>query len=521
MIETRFGILALGLAIAACSAPAPQATHGVITGRLRVVRTEEAVGSATIRLSGGRTTTANENGWFFFSDVQPGERLVATVEHEGYVEAIEPVTVRPGAASHLDISMIPVSATAQFDATAGGSIDDGAGARAVFPAGALVMPDGRPATGMVTVTIAALDPSDRAGLAAFPGDFSAVRSDGSSTLIETIVPMAVTVRQGDAVLNLAPGMRAEVTLPIPAAVTGRAPQTIEFWSLNPETGIWKEEGTAQRQDDPEAPGGAVYRATIAHMSWWNADMPITETTCVRGCVRAPDGHRVANVHVTSSGLDYLGESDGTTGEDGCFALNVKRGSQLSIVARTAGLVSDPTEVTASSVSMNVDGGASRCQDVGIITLAEPLAQIVLQWGERPSDLDSHFTGPGGDTLGGRFHVYYGSRGSLSDGPYCDLDTDDTSSYGPEITTLTRAQAGRYRFSVRNYSGQDAGPIEASSANVMVLLPRQGVIQRFTVPTANPSSGDVWRVVDLVADGSGRFTVMPLNTFANDRDGYDP
>jgi hypothetical protein len=232
-------------------------------------------------------------------------------------------------------------------------------------------------------------------------------------------------------------------------------------------------------------------------------------------------HAVANVHVNASGSDYQGESDGTTGDDGCFAFNVKLGAHVSVIATTVGLVSDPITVTTSSTPMRAETNPALCQDIGFLALAEPLAQVVLQWGERPSDLDSHMTGPDSTDASGRFHMYYGSRGSLSQAPYCALDTDDTSSFGPEITTIVRSSAGRYRFSVHNYSGQSSFPIEQSTASVILLLPRQGVIQRFEVPTSNPANGDVWRVFDLVADSQGQFTMSPLNTFNDSAAGYNP
>jgi len=522
MIHDRACALLLVLAVAsgACgSRPAP--TKGAIAGRIRAADGTTAIGGATVRLSDGRSVIANETGWFFFSDVAPADRIVATALHDGYAEAIEPTTVRAGAVAQLEILMVPVTATATIDAAVGGRITDNAGATANFPAGMFVGADGRPATGAVTVTLAPLDPSDRTRMAAFPGDFSARRADGSNSLLETVVPMAVTARQGDAMLNIAPGMMAEITMPIPAASAATAPATIELWSLDPATGAWREEGTATRVADSTAPGGAVYRAMIPHLSWWNADRPITETTCLRGCVRAPDNHAVANVHVNAAGVDYQGESDTTTGADGCFALNVKLGARVATVATTTGLVSDPITVTASSTPMRAATDPTRCQDIGTLSLAAPLAQIILQWGAMPSDLDSHTTGPDSTQADGRFHVYYGQRGGLAAGPYCNLDTDDTSSYGPEITTIVRAPGGRYRFSVHNYSGQTSGAIEQSQANVTVLLSRQGLIQRFDVPTSNGSNGNVWRVFDLVSDGQGNFDLNVINSFADSAAGYGP
>ncbi|MBL8685232.1 MAG: hypothetical protein JNK05_39000 [Myxococcales bacterium] len=510
--------VALVGAAVSCSSGTPPSTRGAITGRIFVVGSTTLVGGAVVTLSDGQSTRANESGWFFLQDLAPVERTVVTVVQNGYIEALEPVIVRAGAVSHVDVYMVRGGVARTVAAATGGEVSDGAGASATFPPGAFVRPDGQAASGDVTVTVVAIDPTDREQIRAFPGDFSARRTNGSATLLETFVPMAITARQGDAVLGLAPGVNVAVTFPIPASLAATAPSNIELWSLNPSTGAWVEEGTAARQPDATAPSGAVYRASISHLSWWNCDRPISETTCVRGCVRTPDGRNVPNVHVNASGVDYRGESDGTTGADGCFALDVKLSSRVAVVATTAGLVSEPQTITASSTPMSAALGAARCQDIGTLLLTPPLAQFVLQWGEAPADLDSHTTGPGETE---RFHISYSNRGTLTATPYCSLDTDDTSSFGPEITTITRAPSGVYRFSVHNYSSQSQGAIERSSATVMLVLPRQGLIRRYAVPTANPANLDVWRVFDLQANGSGDFSVRDVNGFAASSDGYNP
>ena len=89
---------------------------------------------------------------------------------------------------------------------------------------------------------------------------------------------------------------------------------------------------------------------------------------------------------------------------------------------------------------------------GTVPIKAPV-DIVLNWGERPSDLDSHLTGPMGDN--GNFHVWYGSRGSLDNAPYVLLYRDDTShghgSTLPEQTRINTTPNGIYNFYVHDYS----------------------------------------------------------------------
>jgi hypothetical protein len=124
-------------------------------------------------------------------------------------------------------------------------------------------------------------------------------------------------------------------------------------------------------------------------------------------------------------------------------------------------------------------------------------RIVLTWGQAPSDLDSHLTGP--DGAGGRFHIYFGDRffgQSL-------LDVDDTSSYGPETITVIPEAAGTYRYSVHNWSDQSASGalgIAASPARVEVH-DHQGLVCAYRAPGAL-QGGNTWRVFETEARAQG-------------------
>ena len=78
-----------------------------------------------------------------------------------------------------------------------------------------------------------------------------------------------------------------------------------------------------------------------------------------------------------------------------------------------------------------------------VNITEPdTIRIVLRWGEKPSDLDSHLIGPKTDESS-KFHIYYGSRSYYDENQYndddylyiADLDYDDTTAFGPEIISI--------------------------------------------------------------------------------------
>jgi carboxypeptidase family protein len=116
-------------------------------------------------------------------------------------------------------------------------------------------------------------------------------------------------------------------------------------------------------------------------------------------------------------------------------------------------------------------------------------RAVLNWGEFPSDLDSHMYTPDG------FHIYFGDSGSETSPPYTQLDVDDTSSHGPETITIFQAQPGIYKYSVNNFTGDQDGPLENSEATVK-LYNESGLVREWSVPNGN---GLWWNVFTL--DGS--------------------
>lgn len=75
-------------------------------------------------------------------------------------------------------------------------------------------------------------------------------------------------------------------------------------------------------------------------------------------------------------------------------------------------------------------------------------RFVLQWDEKPADLDLHLVKD--DTL----HISYRHMRSIPD--LARLDRDDMNGLGPETLTLDRVDAAStYRVFVHNYSGEAA------------------------------------------------------------------
>lgn len=119
-------------------------------------------------------------------------------------------------------------------------------------------------------------------------------------------------------------------------------------------------------------------------------------------------------------------------------------------------------------------------------------RIVLTWGENPSDLDSHVQGCLNN--GSSFHVYYRHK-SQYDGDFevCNLDVDDTTSYGPETITLSPTTTTPYYYYIYRYSG--SGSISTSGAQIK-LYSGDTLVETFNAPT-DQGTADYWNVFAIV------------------------
>lgn len=175
----------------------------------------------------------------------------------------------------------------------------------------------------------------------------------------------------------------------------------------------------------------------------------------------------------------------TTNSSGDYIVNLPIGnytlcaSKDGFVSTMINIVVQPNMCTYKSASMTP-------------VLSGDHYRVVLTWGVNPRDLDSHVVG----TLSGgeSFHVYYAHK-SQYDGSIevCNLDYDDTTSYGPETITLNATMSKPYYYYIYRYAG--SGTVASSNAQVKVYQ-GENIIATFNVPT-NLGSGDYWNVFAIV------------------------
>jgi adhesin/invasin len=166
-------------------------------------------------------------------------------------------------------------------------------------------------------------------------------------------------------------------------------------------------------------------------------------------------------------------------------------------------------------------GLQEAIDFGSIAIPslefEDSYRIVLTWRNIPPDLDAHLTGPKGD--GNRFHLYWDNKaGKSADGEeIAKLVSDKRNGFGPETVAIKKLLPGIYRYSVHNYSRNEA-PNDTTLATMSNAIVRvfgaDGLKYEFSIADEeNPvqKEGNTWRVFEIdVAEGTGVATFRLLN-----------
>lgn len=170
--------------------------------------------------------------------------------------------------------------------------------------------------------------------------------------------------------------------------------------------------------------------------------------------------------------DYATDKKGTeisalTDVDGNFNIKLPVGSYTIEVSK-AGFV------TGYFNAVSIGGNDSQGQKYVLTpVLSDSEYHIVLTWGYRPRDLDSHLTYYQNGIR--KMHVLFGGRHGNVDGKsVAKLDYDDTSSYGSETITVTLnaeiLDGGVFCYSVHDYTNAYYGSVWT--------IDNQGSIYRF-------------------------------------------
>lgn len=201
---------------------------------------------------------------------------------------------------------------------------------------------------------------------------------------------------------------------------------------------------------------------------------------------------------------YVDEIGTTTNNSGYYSISEMPVGYYTVEASLNGYVTGYSNIIVLNENPKTDF------DFTITPiLSDDEVRIVLTWGDSPRDLDSHLVGR--TPSDGTFNVYYGDKEYDYDGvEMANLDTDDTSSYGPETITITERIYGTYTYAVHNYSNRNNSSSDALSFSGAVVRVFMGSTQvaEYHVPT--DQVGTYWTVFQI--DSAERIT--PINTVSN-------
>lgn len=500
-----FAVVGCGKAVDTTNTPTGQ-TYSIINGTVKDL-TGNAISDVTVTTS-ATTAATNTQGYFSISNLSTTREVVA-FSKTGKMTVLKVAALTPGQATFLDVVMVPANAAQAFDATTGGTFSGdsvtGLTASVSLPASALTTLSASGvrtlAVGAANIAITPFDPTTSPE--AFPCGYTGISSNGAVVPFESFgfINVIITDTSGNP-LELGSGKTAIIKLEVPSSMYARAAVigTIPLWFIN-SNGQWQEEGTATWD------GVNSFVGTVAHFSSWNCDMPYS-TAYITGKVVDSNGNLVQGAEVRTQATDntwsnsgYYSRSDGTFGP-----IPVQAGVSFIVFATRGGMRS--ANYTEGPFAVGTTN------DIGNIVLTAPLIQITLTWGLDPDDLDSHLTIPPSIEGNPRYDVFFNNIGSTPSDrwPSANLDTDDTTSFGPEITSVYELYKGVYRFSIHHYDG--IGTISTSEAVVNLIVSGGGMnaIYNFTPPAGATDVKDVWGVFDLTVDNSGNITdITPLNT----------
>ena len=343
------------------------ATPAAPPGHLRgLVRTPSGgfVPEASVRV-GDTTATTDARGWFEILDLPVGSHLVRATR-AGWSTNQRLAEITSGRVTQLEFTLLFLDDDNVLEEPVPGPdavVTSDEGVTVEFQSGTFTTTDdGEPVEGPIVVSITLID--SPAELTAAPGQMLAVDPDDPAAPpipLESYGMAEIVLTANGAPVTFT-GV-ALLTFPLFPNHGLDDGESLPVWSFDETQNLWVDEGLGVVDGD-------LFHAEVTHFTWWNADKPIEESTCVQGSLSLPNGDPAVGWTVNTVGLDYGGASFTVTDGAGVFCAPVKKGGTSELSASGSDgvtLWSWDHEVTAGSTSA-VCGGT--CTDVGDHVLAD-------------------------------------------------------------------------------------------------------------------------------------------------------
>jgi hypothetical protein len=317
------------------------------TGQI-VDESNNPVASVAITV-GNKTANTDINGVFIINNATVHEKFAfIKARKTGFLDGSRSLVPTNGM-NYARITLLSGTIVGTVNSGASGSVSLGNGSKVTFD-GNFKTETGQPYSGVVSVIMKHLDPSDPSTVDKMPGMLLAANSSGEERVLETFGMMNIELR-GSASQKLQLSTTAQIEMPISTSQLASAPATIPLWHFDETLGYWKEEGTATKQ-------GTKYVGTVSHFSWWNCD---AQFPTIRLCVTV----------VNSNGVPLANVKVGIRRASNSYTVNGFTNSQ----GQVCGLV--PANETLTMVVFDSCGNAVSTTSIGPFSADTTLPNLVI------------------------------------------------------------------------------------------------------------------------------------------------
>ena len=268
-----------------------------------------------------KSATTDVNGVFIINNATVRDKFAfVTAKKAGYLDGSRSLVPTNGM-NNVRITLLSGTIVGTVNSGTTGSISLANGAKVTFD-GNFKTETGQAYSGVVSVIMKHLDPTDATTFDKMPGMLLAQNASGEERVLESYGMMNIELR-GAASQKLQLSTTAQIEMPIASSQLSASPTTIPLWHFDETLGYWKEEGAATKQ-------GTKYVGTVSHFSWWNCDAQFPTVRLTVTVVNS-NGTPLANVRVGIRRASNSYTVSGTTNAQGQVSGLVPKNETLTMV----------------------------------------------------------------------------------------------------------------------------------------------------------------------------------------------
>ncbi len=297
------------------------------------------------------TCNTDSDGFFLFMQISTSKnKTTLEVTKPNYFNGYRTMYIIANQDNYTKIRMIEKKNPSNFNATIGGLIQVNGGGTINFAANSIVNKStGAPYTGNVTVYSSWIDPTSNNLGELIPGALRGIANSEAEKILESFGMIGAELYDdNNQALQIASGNNAQITFPIPASLSSNAPTTIPLWHFDGTTGMWKEEGFAQKQ-------GNEYVGSVSHFTFWNCDVPsnfVQFEATIKNTNGTPLTNALVKITNTANSTSSYSITNSQGKVNGAIPINSNLNLQILLNECNTVLYSTNFTTTSSDLTMN-------------------------------------------------------------------------------------------------------------------------------------------------------------------------